>query len=306
MPTPLGASPLAGVRERLPTRNGPRSPRHGASASSAKPPSPAALDFRRAATRARLGLRAPKSACVRARRSHGRAARCDLGHAGRTPSPAIARTCAAPAHLKKRSRTSTVVPRAAPQATDRSRAPSARHRGARIVVAFSRSQREAAHRRDAGKRFATRIRGDLIRPRSASVAILLVAWRSSARVASPDDIPAPSSLTRMSPMPPPSTSMWMQVAPASDGVLDELLGDAGGSFDGFARGDLVGQIVGELCAPHLRPARTERGPPWPLYGSCSRAFSAAAELKKSPYAPGGSSRVSPTARMVSCPARALR
>ena len=53
------------------------------------------------------------------------------------------------------------------------------------------------------------------RSRSDSDAILLVAWRDSARAISWRGMPMPSSRTRISPHPPRSSSTSMRCAPAS-------------------------------------------------------------------------------------------
>ena len=64
--------------------------------------------------------------------------------------------------------------------------------------------------------------------RSASDAILDVAWRSSESRASSADMPEPSSRTRMRPIPPPSDSTAIDEAPASSAFsTNSLTADAG-------------------------------------------------------------------------------
>src|SRR5262249_28446950 len=65
---------------------------------------------------------------------------------------------------------------------------------------------------------------------SSAVLILLVAWRSKARIASSRDIPSPSSLTRINRRPPDSTATSIRRAPASiEFSISSLTMDAGRS-----------------------------------------------------------------------------
>ena len=81
--------------------------------------------------------------------------------------------------------------------------------------------------------------------RSAALAILLVAWRSSASTASSRPMPAPSSLTWISVLPPFSISTRTCRAPASMAFSTSSLTTDAGPLDHLAGGDLVGDGVGQ-------------------------------------------------------------
>ncbi len=117
--------------------------------------------------------------------------------------------------LKKRSRTSTLVPRGcAAGRTPPAAAPSTVISAAAAAPAAWEATLKRATEPIEGSA-SPRKPSVVTASRSSSEAILLVAWRATAVASSALVIPAPSSRTRMSPMPPRSTSISMRCAPAS-------------------------------------------------------------------------------------------
>jgi hypothetical protein len=83
------------------------------------------------------------------------------------------------------------------------------------------------------------------RSSSASVPILLVAWRASASASSSRAMPKPSSLTRMTRMPPGFELHAHAAGARVETVLEELLQRRRGPIDDFAGGDLVDEKLGQ-------------------------------------------------------------
>ena len=125
---------------------------------------------------------------------------------------------------------------------------------------------------------------------SRSCSSRAVRWQS---LASSTDMPSPSSLTRMSPTPPASTSILNARGVSVDRVLDELLGDARRALDHLAGRDLVGEVVGESMDDAHR-----------AYGSMSRVRSATAPKNaRTRRTRQGEASRSPT--IASCPANTI-
>ena len=81
--------------------------------------------------------------------------------------------------------------------------------------------------------------------RSSAERILLVACRSSERRASSRSMPQPSSITRMSEIPPRRIEDVDLARAGIDAVLDQLLHDRGRPLDHFARRHLAGDSFGQ-------------------------------------------------------------
>ena len=97
--------------------------------------------------------------------------------------------------------------------------------------------------------------------RSAALRTLLVAWRSSASTASSRPMPLPSSLTWISVLPPFSSSTRTCRAPASSAFSTSSFTTEAGPLDHLARGDLVGDGVGQDgdAARHGENLAADRG-----------------------------------------------
>ena len=132
--------------------------------------------------------------------------------------------------LKKRSRTSTTVPAfAAAGSTAETVPPSTR---TRAPLSASCGRLASTSLDTEAMLGSASPRNPMLRMRSRSsrVAILLVAWRDSARTSSPEGIPNPSSRTRIRRAPPVSSSTAIVLAPASSAFsTSSLTTDAGRS-----------------------------------------------------------------------------
>ncbi len=168
--------------------------------------------------------------------------------------------------LKKRSRTSTVVPcGCAAGRTGLTWPPSTLI----SAPACASCARVAIRRRDTEPiegSASPRNPSVVTVSRSSSEPILLVACRASASGSSAAATPRPSSRTRTSPTPPRSTSTSMRCATRIERVLHQLLDHGGGALDDLAGGDLIDELVGEDTNGHadresvqtIRPARGTR------------------------------------------------
>ena len=67
----------------------------------------------------------------------------------------------------------------------------------------------------------------------------------------------PSSVTRIRLRPPAWISTVIFLAAGVEGIFDQLLHDAGGAFDHFAGGDLVGDLFGKQADAVHRAAKRE-------------------------------------------------
>ena len=117
--------------------------------------------------------------------------------------------------LKNRSRTSTSVPAGCADGRGPSTTPPSTTISAPRAVPMAREAMRSRATEPIDGRASPRKPRLRTAARSSSEAILLVAWRCTARGSSAASMPRPSSRIRTSEIPPPSTSTSIRVAPAS-------------------------------------------------------------------------------------------
>ncbi len=231
---PRAPAPALRLRAR---RAPPRRARSGRPRRATRAPADRRAERRNArpAARARRAPATRRRDPIRWRRSSGTCGAPERWRRGRRPR------CGCPRDRRRRARRSACRPRRA--ASKPSAAPRARVR--------SRSRETDAIAGSASPRKPK----VPIRTRSSPLAILLVAWRSSARRASSALMPEPSSVTATSDG---AALAHLDADPLGarvERVLDQLLHHRGGPLDDLAGRDLVDQVVGQQADARRRRDR---------------------------------------------------